>query len=329
MFVKFFKAQTPFVFFVLIIITMLLWGDVFISKNTNFILFNNVNVLFNLCFSWLENSKYISLVLSLLFIVIQAIWLNVIVVKSDITAKGTLVPSLIYVILICSNQELLSFNGVVLSGFFILYTLQIAFSIYGKDDIYMDVFKISMILSIASLFYLPIFLYLSFVWLIIMIYRATKFRLIIISSVGFIIPYLYTLFFYFWFDKTSVFYQHLKNIFYSFGLHHFNFGIYLDYMPIMIACLYVVSVIGLFRKINSRVIKTRKFIYIITWLLFLSLMIALFFSDTTLISLGLLSIPATFFVSDFFLSFKRNWLAELIFLMIIIFIIVEKVLLLQ
>ncbi len=221
---------------------------------------------------------------------------------------------------------MMSFNGVVISGFFILYILQIAFNIYGKSDHYMDIFKITMAISIASLFYLPMFLYLIFVWLIVMVYRSADFRTFVISLVGFVIPYIYVLFFYFWFDKTPLLYQHLINKYNSLFIHNFDFRIFISLIPIILGCLYLFSIIGLLRKVNSRVIKIRKYIYLVSWLFVLSLIIALFFSDSTLISLSLLCIPATFFVSDYFLSFKRKWLAELIFTLILIFIIVEKVL---
>jgi hypothetical protein len=325
MILKIFKSQSPFVFFLLILFALLLWGDVFFFNESNFFIANNDNVLFRLCFNWLEKYKFISLFLSFILIVIQAVWLNSMVINTDITAKGTFIPGLIYVILMCSNYATLSFNGVVISGFFILFILKIVFSIYGKDDCYMDIFKISMIISIASLFYLPMILYVFFIWLILMVYRAFNFRIILISFVGFIIPYIYILFFYYWFDKTPILFQYLKNIYNSLFIHNIDFRIYLSTIPILLGCLYFISIIGLLRKTNSRVIKIRKYIYIITWMFFLTIIIVLFFSDSTLICLSLLSIPATFFVSDYFLSFKRKWIAELLFILVLIFVIVEKV----
>jgi hypothetical protein len=158
-----------------------------------------------------------------------------------------------------------------------------------------------------------------------MVYRAFNFRIILISFVGFVIPYIYVLFFYYWFDKTPILFQHLIDKYNSLFIHNFDFRIYLRTIPIMLGCLYFLSIIGLLRKTNSRVIKIRKYIYIITWMFFLTLIIDLFFSDSTLISLSLLSIPATFFVSDYFLSFKRKWIPEFIFVLVLILIIVEKV----
>jgi len=283
-------------------------------------------VLFKLSFGWLEKSWFLSLFLSFLFIIIQGIWLNNIVVNTDITAKGTFIPGLIYVSLICSNQETLSFNGAVISGFFILYILKIAFGIYGKEDNYMDIFKMTTTISIASLLYLPMVLYIFFVWLILIIYRTVNFRMFIISLVGFIIPYIYVLFLYFWFDKTHIFFQHLIDKYNSLFIHNIDFRIYLGIIPIILGCLYLISIIGLVRKIKSRVIKIRKYIYIITWMFIFSLINAMFFGDPSLISLSLLCIPATFFVSDYFISIKRKWLAEFIFTMYIILIFVEKVL---
>jgi hypothetical protein len=326
MILKIFKSQSPAVYIALFVLLILLWLDVFILKKTNIILYSNDNVLFKTAFGWLENYRLFSLIIPFVFTLIQAFWLNSVVVNNDISGKGTLIPALIYVTLMSLNQDALSFNGLFFSGFFIIYALQISYNCYGKENIHLDIFKMAIVISIASLFYLPMLFYMLFVWIVMLFFNANNFRTFVISLVGFLLPYLYLIVVYFMLDDIPLLFHHLLLKYHSLFIHTIDFGIYLQLFPIILGSLIIISIVVFMRKINSRVIKIRKYIYLALWLFMLSTIIALFFSDSFLISLSLVVAPATIFFSDFLLSIKRKWLAGLIFFILIAVIIVEKLL---
>jgi len=325
MILKFFRSQTPVVIIIFIFITILPWIGMFFLKTDNCISFENEAILFSYCFSWLKEYRIISLLISFLCILLQSLWLNSIIVNADITARGTQIPGLIYFILMCGNANVMSFNGVVFSVFFIIYNLKIAFELYNKENTYIEVFKMAFSISIAALFYLPMLFFYIFIWLVFFVYRNISFRSILISIVGFILPVLYLFFFYFWFDKIPLLIEVLKHNYNQLYIHDFDLRIYLQLIPTVLAFIYLYSLISIFRKINSRIIRIRKYIYIIIWLFVLLLIISLVFIDYHLISFSLLSIPATVLVTDLLLGFKRKWLAELLLFMMIILFIIDNV----
>ncbi len=329
MILKIFKSQSPAVYFILFVLLILLWLDVFILKENNIIIYSNDSVLYKIAFSGLEKYRIIALIIPFFFILFQAYWLNSIIVNNDISGKGTMFPALIYIVLMSLNQDALSFNGLIFSGFFMIYALKISYNCYGKESINMDIFKMSIVFSIASLFYLPMLFYLLFVWIIMLFYNANSFRIFIISLVGFVLPYLYVFVVYFMLDATPLLFQHLILRYNSLFIHTNDFGIYMQLYPLLLGSLIIVSITVFLRKINSRVIKIRKYIYIALWMFAVSIAIALFFSDSFLISLSLVAVPATIFVSEFILSFKKKWIAGLIFFLLISMIIVEKLLQIQ
>jgi hypothetical protein len=323
MFIKLFKSNNPFLLVILLIFSGLLWLDSFINPiaviyNTQF-----TTPFYNSILNLLYNYNLLSTIIAFALVFVQAVMINNIVTNNKLIAKNTYLPALFYILLMSSPHSL-SLSPVLISNFFLIFVLNNIFNIYDKKDVYQQAFSICFLISIASLFYLPSICFILLIWISFFVYNFLNWREWLISVLGLIAPYLFIATYYFWFDKLEIIVNNYINFFYNLKIPSFEYNIYTYIFLSLLAILILFSMAKMVFMINKLVIKTRKFFVILVCFIILSL-ISVFFTDNSSIThLEISFIPISILISNYASLSKRNIFNEIIFILLIIVILLNK-----
>ncbi|MDP4267111.1 MAG: DUF6427 family protein [Bacteroidota bacterium] len=272
------------------------------------------------------NSGMVSGIAVISLILIESLLLNSLVYNAQLIKKDTYVPALIYIVLMCSTNEMMVFNPVLFSNLFLIIALKGIFRIYDESLTDKYIFETSFIVAVSSLFYFPSLIFILLIYISFVVYSLYSLRRWMIALIGLITPYLYVFTYYYLFNKLNPFIvgRILPNFRLEVSKIHFNFS-WGAFSVILISIIILgYSFFRYLGKMNEGVIKVRKFKVVIVWFLLLSLFWFLF-AKNHIMQFSMVVIPSVVFISDLFLSIKKNWFAETLFLLVILTIVYLRV----
>ena len=260
----------------------------------------------------MEVSPYFSifiLVLSFLFTTFFSIALNNLIYEKDVIKKPNFV--LAFVFLLLNTPFIINYKMIIFS-FFLLLFLNNLLKLYKQKQPYSIVFNAGIILSLLS-FYIPHTLILfPLIILSTLVFRNINWRIIVISILSLLVPYLFV-----W-TYQLFFHQELLFPIFNFKYSSINFEIssYPLHQQIWFSVLSIVflfSVFELFRWMYKKSIKSRESFTIIIFFLLISIFIFLFTKNTE--SAFLVFIPLSIIMANFFVYYKKSLLSEFIFIL--------------
>jgi len=314
MLISVFKSNQKLVNGFSIIVVLCLWLPLFWLNNSIVI---NKYSLFN-GISFINNVKLLSFAFGVLLISAQAIYINHLVNHFKIIANNTHLVSLFYVLWCAANSSLLIVTPILIANSFLLLAVHQLFSMYNVERVYSSAFNAGLLIAIAMLFYFPAVLFLPLLWIVLIYTKTPNWREFVISVLGFILPLVFFIAYYF---ITN---QPLPMLF---GVDN-NYTVFLDYqIPVnslgrgffySIIVVGLLAVIDLLRHIDTNVVKIRKLLLMVL-LMMLLLCSSLFVNSFDYLATYLLmGIPFSIILANYFNQMKRTWLAEIIFLGLLI-----------
>lgn len=157
--------------------------------------------LYILLSGWVQPYPVLSSVLALLFVLGMCIILYMITTVNDLVPRENFMPVILLGILLGWNDKLLLLHPILPAGILILLSVQTLMSSYGKLEPYKQIFISSFLISLASLFYIPLAYMMIMVWASFVTYRITTWREWVITFVGFLVPLIYLASWYFVTDR--------------------------------------------------------------------------------------------------------------------------------
>ncbi|NVO02878.1 MAG: hypothetical protein HXX09_09290 [Bacteroidetes bacterium] len=272
---------------------------------------------FNFIYSFFGNFKWIIVITAFGLLFFQTIILNNLATDHELPSKNTYLPALVYIVLMSSSVNAFPIHPVLFSNFFLLLALNIIFELYGKSESFVDILNISLLISLASLFYFPCIFFLLLFWIAFIIYRMFSLREWIISIVGIILPYFFLAIYYFWNDKLLNRIQDYQKL--LINLKHFSLKIstYQIVLYSVIGAILLIAFYSLMTRTRDKAIKNRKFNSIIFWFLILGIVSIALSSNYSSFHFGIAFIPASILISNYFVQVKRKWFAEVLFLILL------------
>lgn len=249
------------------------------------------------------------LVLSFLLTTLFSIALNNLVYEKDVIKKPNFV--LAFVFLLLNTHFIINYKMTVFS-FFLLLFLNNLLKLYKQKQPYSIVFNAGIILSLLS-FYIPHTLIL-FPLIIIstLIFRNINWRIIVISFLALLVPYLFVWTYQLFFHQELLF----PTFNFNYILLNFKFSSYPLHQQIwfsVLAIVFLFSVFELFRWMYKKSIRSRESFTIIIFFLLISVLIFLFTENTE--SVFLAFIPLSIIMANFFVYYKKSRLSEFIFIL--------------
>ena len=168
-----------------------------------------------------------------------------------------------------------------------------------------------------------------FLWIGLIVIRPFIWREWVIAFIGFALPWIYLMFYYLWNDKLdaleydAVYYTIItpQKSFNALSLSPSEFA----QMGILLASALLAS--GRFlRDLRIGTVRTRSNLFLMMYF-FIFAFVSIFLAPSYSIPyLSFLSIPFTVFFSSFLLFVKRQWLAEILFLLLILSVFANQIL---
>ena len=316
MLIGFFRKSFFFQYFMLIFLAGILWAGAFVNPvlpdfDTNQYLMPGYHLVMIL----IGGNALISVVLAFLFVLIQAFFLNYILIRNDLVPKNTLIPAMVYILLMSHSRTLLLLHPVIISNLFLMIILFNLFKVYTKEDAYNEIFNAGFLTSLGSFFYFPFLYFILFIWMAFIVYSLYKWRDWLIPFTGLITPYIFLLTYFYWSDELFLVLDAYAGYYSTVAF----IPLYLQFSLVdwiiagIIVLLFLWSFLKLAANIQERIISIRKQYGTIFWLLFVCLLTYLGSGSYANSHLALIAMPVSIYFSYGFSNIKRKFWIELFF----------------
>lgn len=257
-------------------------------------------------------------VVASLFVFIQAVYLNRIIICNRLSQEITLLPGLCYIVLCSLIPSYTNLSLPLISNFFILMFISKAFKFYKRPKAASLVFDIGLHISLAAIFYWPCFILFLAGYISLMVLRSVKWQDRIHFLCGVLLPFAL------WWVYAHSYTENGKEVLQYIG----TIGVFkslLGYTPVeylYISMVLILILSTLFKYgslVKKKSIQVQKKIDILFWVLLCSGFATLWAGfDPPLLLISW--IPVAYFLSQGLLSFKKPLNAELIHLFTLVFL---------
>ncbi|MCD4746426.1 MAG: hypothetical protein K8R58_09010 [Bacteroidales bacterium] len=327
MYIKFFKSSYTSQFLILFLLGILLWSNGFINPqvfptDTDFSITPFYCIIVNL----FGNSNWLPVLFAFLILFFEAVFFNSILINNDLAQKNTLLPALVYLILMSNCIQLLSLHQVLFANFFLIIVLNIVLKIYVIQNAYNLIFNTGFFIAIASFFYFPSIFTIIFIWFSFIVYRIFSWREWLISLLGLLIPYIFLSVYYFWYDSLDIainnYFSFFNDIQYINLKNGFNIYIYLIWAIIIIFLL--ISFARLLPELYEKNINVRKKFWVLIWFFLISAISLIFSGNYLILHTTIVFIPISAFIAYYLSVLKKTLRAEIFFGLLVIIILINN-----
>jgi hypothetical protein len=323
MLIAFFRSSFLIQYIALLLITAALWISAFMHPLPIPVPPSFENPIYSLAYGWLSGIHWIIIPLAVVFLLVEAFILNTVLIYHDIVPKNSLLPSIVFITLMSSNPVTLNIYPALLAILIFLFFLNIIFPMYDQEDNLVPVLSASLLLSASSLVYFPMVMLFPFLWMCFLIYRIFKWREWVISIVGFTLPYIYIVLYYFWTDRLPEAFRSYMAFFQGF----FQFSFSIDIWQWIIWGILVVFILlpaagRTMISINSYSINLRKKISVISWLTIFSAFTIFPGGDFSFHTVFIVAV--TIFTAHYYAMTKKSAWNEIVFLTLVVLILIHN-----
>jgi len=302
-----FKSNQRTINLFVILITIVLWLPLFFSDTVQSI---------DSLFKTIIEVKWLNYLMAVFIVSAEAIYLNYIVNEFKLIKRDTHLTALLFVVLNGATITTLSITPILVVNGLMLIVLHQLFLIYSLKKAYSISFNTSLLIGLSVLVYPPSVVLFPLIWITLLYTKTAVWREFVISLLGFIVPIIYTVTYYFVSDQTININQSIFKSTYS--LSNFdNWTMYNWSYFITIAAIIFIGGVVFIACMNNSVVKIRKHLLTVLFMLIICCL-TVFINKNDYISTYLLAItPLSIILANFFNEIKKKWLSELLFLFII------------
>lgn len=269
-------------------------------------------------FQWVVNlfigKPLLTTLVVMALIVIQSIIMIRINDIFSLIQKKSKLPGLLYLLFATGLYIINGFSALILVNILISWILYLLFKLYKSKDVTSHIFNISLILSLASLFYIHVVVFLPLIWVAVFVLSSGGIRQFFVSILGFILPYIFACVYHFYFDSLDGFIDIIKNNY----LLQKNIALTQTGQIYMLTILsvFVIALIYYLPTFTRAKINIIKYNRIILYSLGLIIVyLAIHFVGVEMLYIAFL--PMTYIISYMFVNVKKNWVIEIFLLLII------------
>jgi hypothetical protein len=327
MLIRFYRNSHPSSFFTIPFIALLCWIPFVFLRPESFI----VNVADSMpLYEWLYSGisrlhVWLQLAISWLLISIQAIYLNQLIVKHELFPRLTFLPALLFITLSVLFPEMMLIQPAFFVNLILLVVLDKVFFFYKNPTPARQVFDASFLLAVATLIDGSAITFYIYLLISLLILLPFYWRTWIISFVAFALPYYFMSVYFFLTDSLASFWlQRIPK-----ALHFTQFvPPHLKPLQIATLCLlllmFIFSVYSVAKNFYRNIIRIRRYFQLTFLFILFSLLSLLFTRAVSLQSISILTIPISIFLSYFLLQVKKKAFAEILFFLLVMFIILVR-----
>lgn len=294
---------------IIILIIIIIWPT---SFNTNFQVSPPVvaSPLYAYLISLVGHSPIIIILLSVIIVAIEAFLINHILIENELIPRNSTIAAFLFIILSGLFIDFINLNPVLIANLFIISAIWLFMRIYNLADAYPIILNIGTLIGIASLFYFPSIIFLILIWIGFIIYRIIKWREWIISIIGFIIPYIFLISYYFGVNQLNTRLEEYINCLQIINFNSFSPSPFAFVTGIIIGVLFLFSFLKLLLAINEKAIRIRKSTSFLIWYMLSSIILFLFSKNYALLGVFMILTPLSIIISIFVNNIKKTFWFE-------------------
>jgi hypothetical protein len=326
MFLKFYRGIGPGAILMTAVTGLLIWLQRILAPvSLESVYFQDAMPLHSFMYSIMNGASGLGTVLSFFIMLTIAFYLANFNTRLFFITERTLLPASLYVLasgFLVSTQV---FSPVFPATLLLMLAIDRVMAAYRKTGIAYNFFDASLILSVGSMFYFNIIWFFPVILIGIMLIRTFNVRELILSLFGLLAPYLLVYAIYYVSGEEMYLFTELivSNIITPASNYYWS--------PLLITVLIVgtillvTSLAHLASVFASKKIKTRKIFSLLIWILILSLAVYFFVPSASVEVLYILLIPFVYIVAHFIVIVKNKKIANVVFAIYFLTILVIQI----
>jgi hypothetical protein len=315
-FVRLSRQQSPLSVLIIILLGVVLWLPGFFIPQ--FVPKEVAMPIWQLVSPFAQDYPVLSRIFGLVLLLAEAFIFNLILQQHQLLNKKSWLPALLFVVLGSCTPELLQLTPELLALLLLLPVMYLLLQTYRMEKAYGHAFNIGVLIALASLIHLPSIVFLVFALVALTIFRPFIWREWLILLFGLLIPYIYVSAWFFWKDQLSAFYQNQliepilqRDFFLKLPA--------IDYALTLVLGILLLAATGRFiTGSGTATLKTRKGISMMIWFLVIALPAVLLAQHFGVMVFLFTLPPLAFLIANYFLQAQRIWLAELLFALLLL-----------
>ncbi|MDD2304195.1 MAG: DUF6427 family protein [Prolixibacteraceae bacterium] len=306
MLLKTLKSNQTFHFLLIPLIAGALWIKSFLNPMPfPFYTGEDMMLLYQPINALIGKSTVASNIFALVFIILLAFLILKLNVQYTFIRVRTVLPSILFILITSGLHELHAMHPVYPAALFLILTVDRIFNAYDKEVIHSNAFEAGIFLAIGSLFYLNLAFFFPFLWIGFLIIKPkVNWREYILSTLGFILPWLAALAYYAGTGQSEDLIGVLKeNIssHQSFLVANLPIQIYLGFLGF----LTILASFLILSQYDGKKISSRKYFKAFFWIFLMSCILTIANPAVSQDIIILLAIPLTYLISNYLIYMKR------------------------
>jgi len=314
MLLRSFKGGQPVLFFFIPFLVGLMWLKYFILPQPVRMEFEPWQMPF---YRWisalLENQVIIGKIITLGLHVFIALWIARMNTKFIILQQRTFLPAIIYLLVVSSYLPLQQLNPAVFACVFLVFSIEIMFNAYRKEELALEFFMAAFMISIASLFYARAAFLMLVVWTGLALLRTFQWREWVFTFMGFATPYvfLFSLYYLGSQDVSQNWENIRRNFMHDRGMDYLNLYYFIFYAYLLLVIMLASrKMLIIYQGLK---IYIRKFFLLNFWIFAFVLVTWLLIYSRDIEMITFIAVPVSYILSYFFLNIRSRLAGEIIF----------------
>lgn len=254
----------------------------------------------------LDNNLLLNNIVALIFTILLAFLILKLNVQYTFIRIRSVLPPTLFVLITSGMPDLHAMHPVYPAALFLVLTIDRIFNAYDKEIIHSNAFDAGIYLAIGSLFYLNLVFFFPLLWFgFIILKPKVNWREYFLTAIGFVLPWLAALAYYYIAGKEAELSQTIQLNFTShpmFLKENIPFLIYIGYLVL----LTLLGSYFLLSQYDDKRISSRKYFKVFFWIFLISIVLIGANRAVSEEIVLLLALPLTYLISNYFIFMKRE-----------------------
>ncbi len=327
MLLRIFKGTGPGVVLLLFVTLVAVWINALLHPpvTPDVIYESQPMPLYSLLKLLVNNHQSFGVILSFLMVSVISILLVNFNTSIFFINERTFLPALFYIMFGGLFPELQLLNPVLPATIFLILAVIRIMDGYHITGTAYSYFDAGILISTGSLFYANLIWFALLLIIAIILLRTGNLKELVISIAGLLTPFLITFGVYYVAGKDMGSLMRLfgANLFSNsegFKFSRLNTGALVFY-----CVLILISVVQLFKHVNTKKIKSRKTFSLLIWIFLISALTYLLVPSVSVEMIWLTAIPVSYFIANYFVFVKKRLVPEILFFLVFVFTVLIQV----
>jgi hypothetical protein len=273
---------------------------------------------FNGFWAWIGQFRLLSAIFGVVLLLTEAFVWNAFVNSNTLLKQSSYFPAFFFILLASCRTSLISLYPTLFACLFLVLAMRRLAASYKKDKALSEVFDAGLFIGIASLFYIPLVVFVLFLWIAILTIRSLIWREWVAALIGFIIPFGFALAYHYLFLTPQIFWHDELSIVESNYRKSWSFNWEEWFMLLAVIGISIASFWLFVNKMSDNVVKAQKIWALMLWFVFFALVSVFISPQRDARSLVILALPVSFIFSNYFLKAKSSIWPEFLFLCLVV-----------